>query len=138
MTSKFAWCSLLILLFFSQAAFAVVLDMSRLGIGARSIALGRAQSVARDISSIFINPANASAIDRFGIISMYSNPQEDLFDTVLGLGFPLMDGTMGTLGVLSIASVVSGIQSTALDSNGRAYPVSTFDYASKLMMLSYG
>jgi len=137
-TSRPLFYVILILFFFNGPVFAGALDMTRLGIGARALAMGRAQTAARDLASIFINPANASAIDRFGMVSMYSNPQEDLYDTVLGVGFPLKEGAMGTIGVLSISSIVSGIQSTALNNNGRAYPVSSFGYASKLMMVSYG
>ena len=122
----------------SGAAWGGALDISRIGMGARAIAMGRAQAAARDLPSIFVNPANAASIDKFGAVSMYTNPAEDLNFGLIGVDFPIKEGAMGTLGISYLSSAITGIQATALDASGRAYPTSSFDFSSKLMTFCYG
>jgi len=122
----------------SGAAWAGGLDIGRIGMGARTIAMGRAQAAARDLPSIFVNPANAATIDKFGAISMYTSPAEDLNYGLLAIDVPIKDGNMGTFGIAYLSSAITGMQSTSLDAAGRAYPISSFDFSSKLMTLSYG
>ena len=75
---------LLILLVFSQAAFAA-LDPTRIGLGARTIAMGRvAAAIDGNINSLFVNPANAAHLPGLGVTSMYTNLSEDIAYTFFG------------------------------------------------------
>jgi hypothetical protein len=114
------------------------LDLTRIGLGARSIALGRTQATGQDLYSVFVNPANAAFINRFSAASMYAAPAEDLYYSLLGLGFPIKDGNAGTFAISYLNAGVSGVPVTSLDAVGHAYPTSNFDYSSKLLALSYG
>ncbi|HTY13749.1 MAG TPA: hypothetical protein VMD02_06140 [Candidatus Omnitrophota bacterium] len=133
-------CGLAVLLgiILSGISWGGALDISRLGMGARAIAMGKAQAAAQDPASIFINPANARAIDQFSATSMYSNLAEDLNFSEIGLAFPIREGNLGTMGISYIGSTLSGIQATSLDANGRTYPTNSFDYASQMMTFCYG
>ncbi len=133
-----AFTFIILLLALSGMAGAGALDISQFGMGARAIAMGKAQAAAQDPASIFINPANAKAIDQFSATSMYSNLAEDLNFSELGLVFPIREGSLGTAGISYLGSTLSGMQATSLDANGRTYPVSSFDYGSKLLILGYG
>lgn len=119
---------------FGFPARAGVLDLTKVGIGARSLALGRSQVVAEDLSSVFVNPANAAALERFYLISMYSNLSEDVALTLAGVAFPIRDGVVG---IMYLGAGMSGIQTTAR-SGGVLVPVSQLEYWDRVLMASYG
>jgi len=119
-------------------AYGGALDPTRVGMGARAIALGRSQAAARDLFSTFVNPANASALEHYGFTSMYGTLAEDSPYTLIGAGFPIREGTLGTVGVSFLSLGVSGIQVTTFDATGRAQPLSSFDYNNRLLTVSYG
>lgn len=127
--------TLLILLLLSQAAFAA-LDPTKIGLGARTIGLGRvAVALPGDVNALFINPANAAQLEGFGVSSMYTNLSEDISYAFLGLANPYPIGTFGIayLGAGSSGFVVSTIESDRVVSTG-----SSFDYASSVLALVYG
>jgi len=119
---------------FGFPAQAGVLDLTRVGIGARTLGLGRSQVVAEDLSSVFVNPANAAALDRFYITSMYSSLNEDVALTLVGAGFPVRDGVVG---IMYLGEGMGGIETTAR-SGGQLIPVSTLDYWNRILVASYG
>lgn len=119
---------------FGFSAQAGVLDLTRVGVGARALALGRSQVVAEDLSSVFVNPANAAALEQFYMTSMYSNLSEDVALTLAGAGFPIRDGVVG---IMYLGAGMSGIQTTAR-SGGVLVPVSQLEYWDRVLMASYG
>lgn len=114
------------------------LDISRVGMGARSLALGRAQVAGLDLASVFVNPANAAGLDRFAMTSMYVNLNEDVGYGMVGLGFPVLEGNLGSVGVSFINASTGNIYTTDRDANGRTIVISNFEYSSKLGQISYG
>lgn len=118
-------------------AFSDALDPSRIGMGARSLGMGRAQAAAEDLGSIFVNPANAAALTRFSLTSMFTRIMEDVNYSMLGAAFPLREGTAGTLAFSYMGIGVSDIAQTRLDSDSRPVLVDTFDYSNQLMVFSY-
>lgn len=119
---------------FGFSARAGVLDLTQVGIGARAIALGRSQVVAEDLASVFVNPANAGALEQFYMTSMYSNLSEDVALTLAGAGFPIRDGVVG---IMYLGAGMSGLQTTAR-SGGILVPVSQLEYWDRVLMASYG
>ncbi len=117
-------------------AQAGVLDLSRIGMGAKSLSLGRAQVAGSDLGAAFINPAVLADFDSFSLTSMYSNVSEDVMYNMLGVAFPLREGMYGCLGIGYVGAVVSGISVTT--SEVRTGAVSSTDYSNRLLMLSYG
>lgn len=125
-----------IFLCFSQSfCFANFLDISKIGIGARSIAMGRAQAAALDVASNIVNPANSASINSFGITSMYTNMAEDAAYSVLSSVIPIKSGALGYFGVGYIGAGVTGISITT--SETRSGALSTTDYNNSLVSLSY-
>ena len=115
-----------------------VLDISRLGMGARTLGLGRAQVSLGDLSSAYVNPANAAQLDHLSISSMYTNLNEDVTYNMLGIGFPLADGSQGSLAVSYLGAGVSGVQITSRDADSRTISTSSNNYSSQLAVFSYG
>ncbi|MBI5699331.1 hypothetical protein HZC35_03350 [Candidatus Saganbacteria bacterium] len=115
-----------------------VLDPSRVGMGARTLGLGRAQAALSDLSSAFINPANAAQLDRLSISSMYTNLNEDVAYNMIGLGFPIGDGKSGSVAFSYLGAGVSGVQVTSRDADSRTIATSSSNYSSKLAVISYG
>jgi hypothetical protein len=132
------FCALALFLLVSVFTPAEGIDLSRIGLGARSIAMGRAQAAGRDLLSVFVNPANAAFVDKFSAASMYSAPMEDVSFSLIGLGFPIKEGLLGTFSISFINAGVGGILATSLDASGRAYQTSSFDFSNKTLILSYG
>jgi hypothetical protein len=130
--------TLLLLLALAIPVFAGTLDISRIGMGARTLALGKAQVAGLDLASVFINPANAPAIDRFSMTSMYTSLNEDVTYSMIGTAFPVMWGNYGTLGISFVNAGVSGIQLTSRDGDDRTISTSSSDYYSRLGTISYG
>lgn len=119
-------------------AFSDALDPSRIGMGARSLGLGRAQVAAQDLPSVFINPANAATLSQFTLTSMYTKVMEDINYSMLGLAFPLREGAAGTICISYMGMGIAGIAQTSRDANDRAQIDSIFDYSNQLMTFSYG
>lgn len=126
---------LLMTILFASVAFGDALDISKLGYGARSIALGRAQVAAMDDASVFINPANAAAFKTIGLTSMYTNLIDDIGYTMLGGVFPLREGDLGCISVGYLGAGVSGIAVTS--SETRTAATSTTDYSSRILSINY-
>jgi len=86
---------LTIVLLLATASLAVV-DASRLGLGARSVALGRCSvALFDDINSMFINPAMATKLKTYNLSSMYTNLSDDIAFTQLGAAAPTDRGAFG-------------------------------------------
>lgn len=115
-----------------------VLDPSRVGMGARTLGLGRAQTILEDLSSAYVNPANAAQLDHLSITSMYTNLNEDVAYNMFGIGFPIADGSAGSLAISYLGAGVSGVQVTSRDADSRTISTSSTNYSSKLAVLSYG
>jgi len=130
--------AIMILAIGTLPAWGDALDPSRIGMGARSLGLGRAQAAGEDLASVFINPANAATISKFTLTSMYSTVMEDVKYSMLGLAFPLREGAAGTICISYMGAGIDGIAQTSRDSNDRAQIDSTFDYSNQLMTFSYG
>jgi len=123
----------MILLFLSGAALsatAVTEDISKIGMGARPIGMGRAYvSVANDVNSIFINPAGLGQINKWQFTSMYTSLFEgDLNYVVLGASSPFAFGKVG----IGFVSTGSG-QIISPSTSGMTF----FDYYDRLLILSY-
>jgi hypothetical protein len=137
-------CIKVIILLFAIAAFACgtgraeTLDISRVGMGARTLGLGRAQVSLGDLSSAYVNPANAAQLDHLSVSSMYTNLNEDVAYNMFGIGFPLADGGQGSLAVSYLGAGVSGVQITSRDADSRTISTSSTNYSSQLAVLSYG
>ena len=117
-------------------AFAGVLDLSKIGTGARSLALGRTQVAAGDVGTAFINPAALAEFQTFSLTSMYSNISEDTTYNMFGAIFPLKEGLYGCVGVGYLGAGISGILVTS--SEARSLPISKTDYSNRMLVISYG
>ncbi|MCX5750099.1 MAG: S-layer homology domain-containing protein [Candidatus Saganbacteria bacterium] len=115
---------------------AAALDPMKIGIGARTLAMGRtAVADAGDIDALFVNPANGAYLKQYGLTSMYTNLSEDMNYIFLG-GANKFD--FGTLGLAYLGSGASGFQGTTIES-GRVVPTgSAFGYTSSVIALTYG
>jgi hypothetical protein len=115
---------------------ALVLDPTALGMGARSVGLGRcAVAMDPDPGSVFVNPANATQMKTWGVSSMAVNLSEDINYTQLGFDVPQQ---FGTLGLSYLGAVSGGIIATTIEA-GRIKPSGfTFDYTSAVLSLIYG
>lgn len=105
-------------------------DISKIGMGARPMGMGRAYvSVADDVNSIFVNPAGLGRTTGWQATSMYTSLFEgDLNYVVLGGSNQFAFGKMG-LGVISTGTGQIISPSPA----GASY----FDYYDRLFILSY-
>lgn len=120
------------------SAEAGTLDISRLGMGARTLGMGRAQVAGTDLASVFINPASASELDRFALTSMYTNLNEDVLYSMVGAGFPIMWGNLGSVAFSYLGGTVAGVDITSRDATGRTVSTAQTDYTKKLGIVSYG
>lgn len=140
MNIRYIICSLIVLFAITGASFAAStsVDPLRIGIGARSLAMGRTNLVAPgDINAIFVNPANAAYIDGWGLTSMYTSLMEgDINYTLMGGGKKF---DFGGMGVAYLSGGTTGISVTTTDENGRVVSAGTsFDYANSVIALSWG
>jgi hypothetical protein len=118
-------------------AFAISLDPMRIGAGARSVSMGRtAAAITGNINSLFINPANAAYLPKWGLTSMYTSLLEgDISYTLLG---GATKTNWGTFGLAYMGSGTSGIQPTTLEAGRVIAGGSAFDYASSVISAVYG
>lgn len=127
----FGFCSI------ARAASAT-LDPMTLGVGARSLSMGRTNVVAPgNINAIFVNPANAAYIESWSATSMYTSLLEgDITYTLLGGGGK---SPWGGLGVAYLGGGSNGIEVTSRDAYSRIVPTgSTFDYSNSTIALAWG
>lgn len=119
----------------SKASFAL-LDTTKLGLGARSVSLGRCSvALFNDVNSMFINPALSTPLKVYNLSSMYVNLSEDISYTQLGGAWPT---EWGSFGVSYLGAGCGGLIETEIQS-GRIVPTGfTFDYASSLYSIIYG
>ncbi len=120
----------------ATSANAGALDISRIGVGARSLGLGRAQVAGRDVGAAFVNPANLAEFETFSMTSMYANLSEDVMYNMFGAVFPLKEGSFGCIGIGFIGAGVTGILVTSAEA--RTGALSTTDYSNRLLTISYG
>lgn len=114
------------------------LDPMQLGVGARSLAMGRTSvAIDGDINSMFVNPANAANLYDWGLTSMYTSLLEgDIAYTLLGYGKKL---PMATMGLSYMGSGVSGIATTQRDANNRIVSTgTTFNYSNSVIQAVLG
>jgi hypothetical protein len=118
-------------------AFAISLDPMRLGAGARSVSMGRtAAALTGNINSLFINPANAAYLPKWGLTSMYTSLLEgDITYTLLG---GATKTGWGTFGLAYMGSGTSGIQTTTLSAGRVIAGGNAFDYANRVFSVVYG
>lgn len=140
MNIRYIICSLIVLFAISGASFAATtsVDPLRIGVGARSLAMGRTNLVAPgDVNAIFVNPANAAYIDGWGLTSMYTSLMDgDINYTLMGGGKKF---DFGGMGVAYLSGGTTGISVTTRDANGRVVSSGTsFDYANSVIALSWG
>lgn len=122
-------------LILASSSFAIV-DASKLGLGARSVALGRCSvALYDDINSMFVNPALAAGLRTYNLSSMYVNLSDDISFTQLGGAWPT---DRGSFGASLLGSFSGGLIETSLEA-GRIIPSgATFDYSDSLYTLIYG
>ena len=114
------------------------LDPMKLGVGARSLAMGRVSAaIDGDINAMFVNPANAGALSDWGLTSMYTSLMEgDIAYTLLGYGKRV---GMATLGLSYMGTGVSGLETTQRDANNRIVTTgTTFNYSNYVAQLVIG
>jgi len=115
---------------------AASLDPTKVGLGARMIAMGRTAAAAPgDVNSIFVNPANAAYLPELGITSMYTNLSEDIAYTFLGGAKPF---PLGRFGLAYLGATSGGFQQTTVESGRVVGTGSSFDYSSSVICLTYG
>ncbi|MBU0687415.1 MAG: S-layer homology domain-containing protein [Candidatus Margulisbacteria bacterium] len=128
----------LFLLVFNSAALASsIVDITKIGVGARPLGLAKAQTaLVSDTSSIFINPAGLSELDRFTLLTMNSKLMQDVDYLTLAFSTPAWGGTVG------FAFVSAGVSSIPLSTvSAGGTPEATGDFSSfgsQVFVLSYG
>jgi hypothetical protein len=126
----------LIIVLSTAAAFGLVKDPTKLGVGARSISLGRSgAALFQDPGSAFINPASAALQQTWGVSTMYVGYDSDITYTQLGVVMPRGDEAISLtfLGATSIGGI-----GTVTAEAGRLYPSGfTSDHASSFFSLAY-
>ena len=133
----------IILILFLLATFSIAnaestsLDPLTLGLGARSIGMGRT-GVANpgDINAIFENPANGTSLNSWGLTSMYTSLLEgDMNYTFVG---GATNSKYGTFGLACLKGLSEGIGTTTRDANGRiAFTGNSIDYSNMTVVMSY-
>ncbi|MFA4967478.1 MAG: PorV/PorQ family protein [Candidatus Margulisiibacteriota bacterium] len=111
----------------------VVADPMYIGVGARSLGMGKAYvALAEDGDGIFMNPAGLGKVDGPKVTSMYTNLIGDVNYVVLGGAYPHTKNS--AIGAGAVVSNVSGIG--LYDSLGNSKGVGS--WGSSVMFLSYG
>ena len=124
----------LLLVIFTTATNAAVVDPLRIGGGARSLALGRTGNAAYGkYDALFANPANVAGINGFTLTSMQAKIAEDVNYTIINFGTP---SRFGKLAIGYLGSGVSGINQTTKNSSGRVVSSGTFDYTNSVIALA--
>ena len=125
------------MLVFSCSALAVV-DIGDIGVGARSLGMGKATvGGLDDASAIFTNPAALSLNPQLNITSMSGTLLTDVNYMMFGAA---ETAPIGRVGIGYLNAAVSGItitQITGSGSNETVVPLGTTDYSSSVVYLSY-
>lgn len=120
------------------ALAASMVDPSIIGVGARSLAMGKAYiGLADDAAAIFLNPSGLTQIKGFDFTSMRAALIGDVNYTVIGCAIPV---PAGYLGAGFVSSGISSIPLTRWTSSGgvdRPEVYSTTDFSSNVFLLSY-
>jgi hypothetical protein len=129
-------CSLIVVaaIFSMEPAFALTADPMDIGVGARSIGMGKAYTaVAEDSETVFVNPAGLGTIKTLKLGSMYTSLLSDIQYVVMSGAYPL-DGDSGTIGAGIIYQSANDIHlySTLGTSEGLA------TYGNSMVFVSYG
>ncbi|MFA6431654.1 MAG: PorV/PorQ family protein [Candidatus Margulisiibacteriota bacterium] len=135
----FSFVILICLLDLSVFAASTSLDPTQLGIGARSLSMGRSGAADMcEMGTIYINPANTGCFKDWGVTSMQTSlMQSDINYTFLAGAKRFADD--GVLAVAYLAGSSFGINSTTIDANSRVVlNGSSFDYSNATFILSYG
>ena len=128
---RLTYYALLLSLSLNSGVARAALDPFKIGLGARSIAMGRtAAAMDKDLNSIFINPANAAYIEGPGLSSMYTNLSEEINYKYLAVENKFRFGNFG-LAYLSAGS--GGFTSTSLEAGRVVSTGNAFDYSSSLL-----
>lgn len=126
----------ILLVIMCSAAFAAdgyLSDPMTIGVGARSLGMGRAYvGVAEDGDAVFVNPAGLALIKGAKLSSMYTSLLNDVDYMVVGGAFPISEDA--AIGAGLINSSTGGIGLT--DGVGTPYGVGR--YSNSVMFLSYG
>lgn len=135
LVSRISYLVLVGLFLLASIAHSAVLDPTKLGLGARSVALGRcAAALELDSDAAFINPALGAELKQWGLNSMLVNLSDDIAYNQLGMAFPQ---GFGTLGISYLGATSGGIIATTVEA-GRIEPSGfTFDYSNALISLLY-
>lgn len=116
-----------------------LVDIGDIGVGARTLGMGKASvGGLNDASSIFTNPAALSFNSNLNIISMSGSILSDVNYILFGLteDFPL-----GRYGIGYVNASVGGIPITAITGTGSTQAVvqtGTSDYGSSIIYFTYG
>lgn len=115
------------------------LDPSVVGVGARSLSMGRVlAALDAKPDSIFLNPAALSSLTASGGTSMYTSLLNQVNYVQLGGVQPISDSSAFGLGFVSAS--ITGIQSAVIDPvTGRlTFEAGTTDYYNNIYYLSFG
>jgi len=131
----FGICLIIVSWLLVITAQAAVLDPTKLGLGARSVAMGRcAAALELDADAAFINPALGADLKNWGLTSMLVNLSDDIAYNQLGVAVPQ---GFGTLGLSYLGATSGGIIATTVEA-GRIEPSGfSFDYSNSLISLLY-
>jgi len=110
-------------------------ELTDVGIGARSVALGNViTGIADDASAVFINPAGLGLQNRMSFISMSTQLLTDVDYKVLGFAYPTRFGTFGIgyIGATTPAGDNIHMEGSITVEGGPIY------YSNEMLVLSYG
>ncbi len=111
-------------------------DVSAIGVGARTMGMGKAfVALANDNSTIFMNPSGLAQVEHPEILSMHTSLLNEINYFSFAGSLPVGPGVLG-IGLLQ--SSIDDIALTQLDSNDRPKVTERVTYADGLAALSYG
>lgn len=120
-----------------RAWAASALDPSVVGVGARTLGMGRAYTaISANPDSLFLNPAALTGLSRLGLTSMYSKLINEVNYILVGASQPLGDNHLG-IGYLGAS--LGDVQSAVRDpSTGRiSFEAGTVNYYNNIIYLTY-
>ncbi len=127
----------LIIILNFQAGILLAADVGDIGAGARYIGLGRAYTAMDgDANSLIVNPGAIALSSSIEVLTMYSNLfNESTYGALSGL-FPT---DIGVIGIAYLKEDTGNLIITTTEAvTGRPQEVSSFNYDSSRLVLSYG
>lgn len=121
---------------FQSFAKCGVVDLTNIGTGARSIALGKTQVAVSNIGSLFINPAGLAKLDKFSLTSLYNNITDDFSYSAFGIAVPIKEGFWGCFGIATITANTGNIYITTAEPQSTS--IASTNYNNRIIILSYG